>query len=48
MKHGKYVVVDGKFVHESDLSKVRSMAYVKAIVLAAVLVAGFYLAYCIL
>ena len=48
MRQGKYVVMDGKFVHESDLSKVRILAYVKASVVAAVVAAAFYLAYCIL
>jgi len=48
MKHGKYTVVSGKFVHSSDLSMVRTKQVLKGIMAAIVVVTLFYMAlFCI-
>jgi hypothetical protein len=48
MRQGKYTVVNGKYVHSSDLCMVRIMQVVKGICAAIVVVAlGYMASFCI-
>jgi len=44
MRQGKYVVVDGKYVHSSDLAKVSTKQIIQGVLTAIVVVTLFYVA----